>query len=737
MSIEGRQDGQPGSSESGPGTGQRPWWRLDQVPFLRGMFSEAWPPKPSHFTHYLIVILAGVATWQGNTPVTVIAPFQVPKAGLPFSGEIVADALQDGLTSIHEEIKKESDDPRLRPTEMDLPALRGVNSPKFSTTQDPTRFAVEVKGLSYERIVSAVRAMRHNETIISGDVLLNSKDEFILVARTPDGGPWQSVPSPATAEGLKRASRDLAEKILESLDPTLAGAALLKDGQPDHAVTALDRAQSREPNVMTVKLNLCMGLEASHRYLDAMNCYDKVRQMNPGSLEISWHRARARYLYGQDGNREAAIEDFKTLAQQGYNDALLDLGNALCDNHHHEDARRRYEEFIARESRSAKRSDRKLAIAYVNEAVAFGKLGDHDKARSAYKQALQYAPGDVLILANFAVETADAGDVDAGIAQLQNLVEENANSDSVPFAYLQLGALFQKTGDWPSAAEQFRKAIQLRPHYDQARLSLADVMAHEGLQAYALSEYAQVAKLSARDEDRRHSQVLAYEWLGDGFRKQDNYPGAASAYQAAIRLRYKYPTAHCNLGLVLEEQGHLDAAIQEYRVALRVNPKELDDKDCVQMAQLRLGEALVSQGRAHRREGIDTLRNAMRNDVKNLECRFCLAQALLDDGNFVEAASEYDSVVKIDKHSAAAHHGLALALQKQGLIERAVEEFKEAIRLDRDNVGYHADLAHELQLQHLQQEAVAERQIIAQLNLEGRPGKIAGQAEHLRCQGGR
>jgi tetratricopeptide (TPR) repeat protein len=727
MSIESRQDGNPKSRESVPGTGQRSWWRLDRIPLVRDIFSGVWPPRPSHFTHYLIAFLASFATWQGHKPVTIITPFQMPKAGLNFSGEIVADALQDSLSSLHDEIKKESEDPRLRPTEMDLPVLRDLNSPTFSTVQDSTRFEVEVQGVSYQRIVSAARAMWGKETVISGDAVLADKDQFILIARTPDGGPWQSVPSPATADGLKRASRDLAEKILESMDPTLAAAAFLKDGQPDHAVAALDRAQNVNPRDITVKLNKCMGLDASHRYQDAISCYKGLHEMSPRNLEFSARLAHARYLYGQEGNREGAVEDFKKLAQQGYNDALLDLGKALDDKNNdkdHEAAVKVYDEFIGKELRNKNPNVRKLAIANVNKGVALNRLKKHEEARNAYLEALKYAPGDVLILVNVAKETADAGDVNAGIAQLQSLVEENKNSDSVPFALLQLGLLLQEKKDWAGAAKQFSEAAKLRPNYDEAHRRLAFVLAHDGRESDALAEYAKVAKLSASAEDRRHSQVLAYQWLANALRENKKYSDAIGAYKKAIHLRPEYPTAHCELGALLEQQKDLDGAIKEYRAAMAAKPKELDDKGCVHTAHIRHAEALIAQGRKHRAEGIAELQNAMKNDVENdaqnTECLFCLGQAYLDDGNFAKAAAQYNALIKFGNDSPAAHRGLARALRKQGLIAQAAAESKRAADLENKSVARQA------------------APTTAQLNLEDVvPGKIAEQREHPRCQNGR
>ncbi len=619
---------------------------------------------------------------------------------------------------------------------MDLPDLRGLIVPKFGRVQVPTRFAVEVKGLSYEGIISAARAVMGTETIVSGDVILNGK-EFMLIARTADAGPWESAPSPISAEGLKRATRDLAEKILVTQDPTLAGAVLLMDGQVDQALAVFNRARTLRPTDVRVELNLCMGFEANRRYQDAINCYQRVLDMNPSSpQEVSERLAQAYYL---KGDRDDAIKRFRDLAKQGYRGALLGLGKALDDTGQHEDALKAYNEFLAKESLAKESKNRNLAIAHVNSGVTLARLGKHDDALAEYKKALQYAPGDVLILANIGVEMAKAGDLDAGIAQLQNVVDENVNADSVPFALLQLGTLLQEKGDWRRASDQFRRATALRPNYTEAHNRLAYALAQKGRQSEALSEYTTVARLSPSEQDRRYSQVLANQWLGNALREQRNYSAAASAYREAIRLKPNYSAAHCELGFVLERQGHLGQAIQEYRAAVLAKSKELDSTEWVVLAHLRLGEALVSEGRAHRAEGIVELRKVMELDLKDLECHFCLGKALFDEGNFVEAASEYESAIKLDPRSAAAHNSLAVALDKQGLVEQAVLEYRGAANLEPNNAGYHANLAHELDLQHLNKEAAVERETVAKLNFAAiaivpRQGVGPQQGQHPRCQ---
>ena len=332
---------------------------------------------------------------------------------------------------------------------------------------------------------------------------------------------------------------------------------------------------------------------------------------------------------------------------------------------------------------------------------------------------------------------AKAGDLEAGISQLQHVVNENVNADSVPFAFLRLGSLLQDKGDWRGAADQFLRATKLRPNYTEAHNRLAYSLAHEGRRSEALSEYDRVAKLSTSEVDRRYSQVLANQWLGNALREQGNHSAAASVYREAIRLKPDYRAAHCELGLVHEQQGRLGQAIQEYRVAAAAESKELDSSDWRVLAHLRLGEALVREGGAHQAEGIVELQEATKIDPKHLASYFCLGKVLYDQGNFVEASSNYRQAMKINLKSAVVHDSLALALDKQGLVKEATLEYRDAINLEPNNAVYHAHLTYELDLQNLNKEAAAERDIVAKLNsaaIATQQGVGFAQGQAPRCE---
>jgi Flp pilus assembly protein TadD len=64
---------------------------------------------------------------------------------------------------------------------------------------------------------------------------------------------------------------------------------------------------------------------------------------------------------------------------------------------------------------------------------------------------------------------------------------------------------------------------------------------------------------------------------------------AARYFEEALRLRPESPEVHNNLGLVLAQQGRLDAAAAHFREALRLRPGFQDAQLNLARAQALLG----------------------------------------------------------------------------------------------------------------------------------------------------
>jgi tetratricopeptide (TPR) repeat protein len=152
-----------------------------------------------------------------------------------------------------------------------------------------------------------------------------------------------------------------------------------------------------------------------------------------------------------------------------------------------------------------------------------------------------------------------------------------------PVAYYNLGEYWFSQGQLDKAIDDYRKALQIRPNYDDALSNLGVALAVKGELDEAIARIRESIHYSPDKAD-------AYYNLGNVFIMQHKLVEAASAYTEALRLKPDYPEAHNNLANVLLTQGHRDAAEQHYREALRLNPDHEGAK-----RQLRALDALPSQ----------------------------------------------------------------------------------------------------------------------------------------------
>ena len=73
-------------------------------------------------------------------------------------------------------------------------------------------------------------------------------------------------------------------------------------------------------------------------------------------------------------------------------------------------------------------------------------------------------------------------------------------------------------------------------------------------------------------DERKHSQVIAYNESGNVLSELKRYDEAIEHYQQAIKIKSNYAEAYSKLGITLSEQGRFEEAIGQYQKALEINP---------------------------------------------------------------------------------------------------------------------------------------------------------------------
>jgi len=188
--------------------------------------------------------------------------------------------------------------------------------------------------------------------------------------------------------------------------------------------------------------------------------------------------------------------------------------------------------------------------------------------------------------------------------------------------------------------------------------------------------------------------ALAYSGLADSLAARLNYTdappaatlkGAQAAADAALKLDSGLADAWASAGLIEMQGDHDDRAEEMFRRAIELNPNQV-------MARKWYGELLLGLDRIE--EGFVQLEEAARLDPLSAVVRVKLGDALVTQGRFRDAASQYRKAIEIDALMPSPYSGLAsLAAYADNNLAAAVPLAKRAEALDPDNPIKAVDLA--------------------------------------------
>ena len=147
---------------------------------------------------------------------------------------------------------------------------------------------------------------------------------------------------------------------------------------------------------------------------------------------------------------------------------------------------------------------------------------------------------------------------------------------------------------------------------------------------------------------------------------------AARQLKVAVRIKPDDPLGHIAFGEALSELGQNDAAVGEFKLALKSDPKSVPALD-------GLAKALIAQKRYS--AAIAFIKDGPVDPVLQDD----LALAYSSNGDLAEAVKLLAELVQQDPPSADRHARLGIAYAQQTQFRQAVDEFREALRLAPSN----------------------------------------------------
>ncbi|MEZ4716469.1 MAG: tetratricopeptide repeat protein [Caldilineaceae bacterium] len=503
--------------------------------------------------------------------------------------------------------------------------------------------------------------------------------------------------------------RVLATEPYNAIAYGMQGDLLIRQRRPDDAIQAFQHAFRLDPTEVGIYVSLTNQLrQQGGRQDDVLELLERAIKANPDEAMLA-------LAFGDQAERRGEVQ----LAVDAYQSALdMFERNATPggQNPRITSVSRAYA-FARLAGVSEDKGALEPAMNYYNAAVAAApalpwphvilgdalrRRGDVDGARAAYEAAiaadsdhadaymhlsnLYTAMGDTIQAASYRDQAyelvvADPGQqLSSGRMGLSSITPA-ASTAALPATYgsdetlAQADATGQAQATTPTVAPTSLNLNEM----DEANLRLLARIYREGADAeQAAAFYDELIR--AGERRGWYSTVMSeyHKGLGDIYLTQDDPAGAITQYSDAVELDDSWPQPRLGLARALADQGLLDKALEELRVAVNIAPGYVE-------AQVALAGALEAAGETG--DALAILEETAARHSGNANATLAYARALQNRGELDKAEAILRDTVALNAGNADAQVALAALLIERARYDEARPYLDAALRVDHENVN--------------------------------------------------
>jgi tetratricopeptide (TPR) repeat protein len=267
---------------------------------------------------------------------------------------------------------------------------------------------------------------------------------------------------------------------------------------------------------------------------------------------------------------------------------------------------------------------------------------------------------------------------------------------------MNLGLALFKAKDFKDSIKPF--SVEFKKHPDDQRLTILLGMAHYGMGDYFVA-IPYLKKAAERDPQNLPLRLT----LAHGCLWSKQYQCVLDAYKEILALNAESAEADMLAGEALDEKGDNAGATEQFRAAVRSNPKEPN-------AHFGLAYLLWTQSRFP--EAAREFQAELDNDPQHLQARAYLGDSYVHLNDYAKAQPELEKAVAADPSLALVHRDLGIVYAEDGQPDKAINELQKAIALDPKDVAPHWRLAKLYQSTGRKEDAKAEFAKASTMNKE-------------------
>lgn len=302
------------------------------------------------------------------------------------------------------------------------------------------------------------------------------------------------------------------------------------------------------------------------------------------------------------------------------------------------------------------------------------KVGRYRQAVKPLREALQIRPDYVPAKLKLAESLFSAHQADAAGKLYQEILQQDSSSAE---AWYGLGRIQAAQGDTHAAAVSLAKACGLVPKYGAAQFALANAL----------------RKLGQDDKAREHFKLYQANMT--------NVPRTVDPVRAAVQQLSESALAHMDRGLSLADAGNLQGAIQQYLVAIQLEPKNVQAYINLIQLYARIGET---------DKAVDAYHKAVAINPNRADCYYNYGVLMFRLRKYSEAEQATRRAIQINPFYADAHDNLGVLLAMQGQFDKALAQFRKAVEDRPDSRLAHFHIGQILVAEGKYSEAIQEFQ---------------------------
>lgn len=423
----------------------------------------------------------------------------------------------------------------------------------------------------------------------------------------PDNGPaLEQLSQLLIDEGRPQEATDLLTRAVgASASPDifdLLGDAYLQSKDYAKAEEAYRKAVESDPDDPGHRHGLAQALMAQDKYAEALEQFNKLSTLEPGSWENYLRAAQLYRRLGQLDQAESNLLRAKQLAPGTleilYNEALL-----YDDEGRFDDAIKVLNDAVTGIKSEPGGNVNALGILYEQLGHVYRDQGNFPAAIDALQELGKLSPESHRRAQMLIIDTyRESRDIDHAVAEAKKALDENPKSQDLT---IQLALLYGEKSDMTEAMRLLQGLLKGTPADQEIYLAMAQVQARSKKFAEAEQSAAKAEQLSRGSEQ----QQSAWTMLGGIYQTQKKYDEAERQFRKVLEANPNNAEVLNNFGYMLADRGvRLEEATTMLQRALTEAPNSgafLDSLGWAYYKQNKLAEAEEYLRKAVDREGRD------------------------------------------------------------------------------------------------------------------------------------